>query len=99
MQVPMMMMGTGQHVRVTAIHCDHVKLPVGDAALGQNSVGEGANSGSRSLEKDILEAMLVIQMDVRRRHHQVVMGVLGGGQPLGQIPDMVVVDVGQAGDT
>ena len=98
MHVPVMMVGTGQRVRVTTVHGDHVELAVGDAALGQNLVGESANSRSRSLEKDIFEAMLVIQMDVRSRHDQIVMRMLSGGEPLGQIPDMVVKDVAKARD-
>ncbi len=77
---------------------NQIEGAVAHAALGHHGMGEFAHVRSRSAQDHRLHAVLVVEVGVHGRHGEVVVRVLGGGQPLGQVALVVVVDVGQRGD-
>jgi len=90
------------HVRVGSgrmmLDGDQVQLPVVDASFGDHRIGEPTDLARLAPQDHALDAVLVIEVSVHRGHRQVVMLVLQPRETLGQIPLMVVVDVGQIRD-
>ena len=77
---------------------DQVELAVAHAALGDQRIGKAAHRRGRPAQDDAFEAVLVIEMGMHGGDGKVVLTVLQGGQALGQVAFMMVVDVGQVGD-
>lgn len=77
---------------------DEVQAAVAHARLGGQARGQLAHRRHRALQHGALEAVLVIEMHVHRRDHQVVVRVLALGEALGEIARVVVVHIGQARD-
>ena len=85
-------------VRVVGFYPDHIKRTETHATFGADAVGERAHATDRPLEDRRLKAILVVQMHVRRRHHEIMMVVPDRGQPGGQIADLMIVDIGERRD-
>lgn len=81
-----------------ALHRDHVKLAVTNAALTHRVVGQAADGLHRALQHRDLQAGLMIEMDMQGCDLQVVMGVLCAGEPPAEIARLVIVDIGQGCD-
>ena len=95
--------GPGVHVVLMAVavamvvhfHRHHVEPPVTDLALGHQLVGELAYFGGRAPQDDGLQAIVVVEMHMHRRQHQLMMFVLKIGEPLGKVAGVMVVHVGK----
>lgn len=98
--IPVMLMhGVGMAVMtVFAGGRDQMQRTVPHSGLGDGRVGELPHLLAVSLQQHDLETILVIQMNMQGREHQVVMGMLGVGQAAGQFALMVVVDIAQTSD-
>ena len=83
--------------RMLDLDGDEIELPVLDTTLGRNGIGKATDVTRTSLEHDALDAMVVIEMRMHRRDRQVMVVVLQRSQALGQVPLMMVVDVGEIG--
>jgi hypothetical protein len=68
-------------------------------AAGLDPVREPAHRGGRPLENDAFEAVVVVEVNMHRRNDQVMVLVLRLGQPFGERPLVVIVDMGRIGDT
>lgn len=77
---------------------NQIKLPMAYATFSRQLFGKGANIFRVSAKEQGLQAIIVIQMDMHGRHHQVMSLMLKTGQALGQMTFMVVIDIGKAGD-
>ena len=80
-------------VRVLLIDLDgdEIELAVADTALGHHRLGELADRRRRSAQESSLEAVLVIEMRVHRRHRQIVMIMLDRRQSLGKFALVMIV--------
>ncbi len=85
-------------VRCVEIHTDEVQLPVVDAALSAQSTGQPLDLRRGTFEYQCLQAVFVIQVGVKCRHREVVVGVLHPHQSLGQLALMMIEDIRQCGD-
>ena len=70
-----------------------------DAAFGHQRVGKLSDVGCRAFQNNRFETIVVIKVAVQRCHGQVVVVVLQAGQAFGQFAFVVVIDVGQVGNT
>ena len=57
-----------------------------------------AHRGGGPLQHHGLQAVVVIEVDMHRGHSQVVMGMLRGGNSLGERALVVVINIGEAGN-
>src|SRR5579883_139672 len=78
------------------IGADEIEIPVPHAALGDQPVRELPHPLDRPLQQHRFQAVLVIDVRMRRGYDQVVVGVLQTRQTLGQLTLVMVVDVRQA---
>lgn len=85
-------------VVVGLLHCHEVQAAVTHTGLGRQAAGELAHGAHGSLQHRSLETVLVVEMHVHGRNHQVVVRVLAPGEPLGQIARMVVVYIRETRD-
>ena len=76
---------------------DQIEFAKADAAFSPNGVGQRTNVRNASLEHDALQAMVVVKMNMKRCHNQIVVLVTDLGQSLCKRPDVMIVDVGQIG--
>lgn len=81
-----------------ALHRDHMKLAVSDAALAHRVVGQAPDGLHRALQHGNLQAGRMVEMDMQGGDLHVVMGVLRAGEPPAEIARLVVVDIGQGRD-
>ena len=79
--VPVVLVGGGERVLVAALHGDEIDLAVRNPTLGTNAVCERAYGHSRPLEEHVLQAVFMIQVQVRRRDDEAVLRVLRGRGP------------------
>ena len=88
-------------VAVVAVAASHhlggheMEVPVAHPGLGDGHFGQAANIGRGTLENGDLQAVLVVEMDVQGRQHQIVVGVLSLGEPARQLALVMVVNVGE----
>lgn len=68
------------------------QLPVSHPFHADERVGDAADVGRLAADDNNLETVVVVEVDVKRGQHRVVMFVLGGRQLLAQQPDVVRVD-------
>ena len=68
---------------------DQVQFAEPDPTLGPDGDGERAHLCRVTLEHDALQAMVMVQVHVKGRDHQIVMLVAVHGQPLGQRSDVM----------
>lgn len=92
------MCASAVRVVVGVLHRDEVQAAVTHTGLGREAAGELAHGPHGSLQHRSLEAVLVIEVHVHGRDHQVVVSVLAPGEPLGQIARVVVVYIREARD-
>lgn len=67
------------------------------AAFRDQRVGKAAHGGGGPAQHHAFQAVLVIEMGVHGGHGEVVLPMLQGGQALGEITLVVVIDIGQVG--
>ena len=67
-------------------------LPVLDALGADKSVGEALDLARLAAQDHDLEAVVRVEMDVKRRQDRLVMGVLMLGELVAEVGDVVVVD-------
>ena len=67
------------------------------AALGDHVLGEMLHLVGLAAQDGHLHAAVMVEMGVHRGERQLVMVVEGVGQPLGELPRVVVVDIDQRG--
>ena len=79
-------------------HRDQVELAVMNPPLGHHPVGEAADVTGAPLQDDALDAVIMVEVRMHRRHRQVMVFVLEPREALGQVPLVVVVDVREIGD-
>ena len=72
---------------------DEVEATVADLGLGHELVGERADLLGSAAQNQRLHAVVVIQMHMHGRQHDLVMLVLEIGEALGEIARMVIVDI------
>lgn len=72
--------------------CRKAQLSMLDSAGAKQRVRNGLHLGSRTLDGDHLEAVVVIEMDVRGRKDVIVMVVLYVRKAIRQITLVVIVD-------
>lgn len=77
---------------------DEVQLAVPYAAFRGEGMGEGPYRGRGAAQDDALQAIVVVEVGVQGGDGQVVLAMLQGGQSLGQVALVMVVDVGEIGD-
>lgn len=70
-----------------------VEMAVPHARFSREARSERAHGCHRSLQDGALEAVLVIEVHVQGRDHEIVAGVLALGESLGEVAFVVVVDV------
>src|SRR6185437_4394591 len=75
-----------------------VEMAVAHAALADRVVGELLDRARGAAQHRHLQAAVVVEMDVHGRDLQVVVPMLCLGQPLAELPGLVIVDVGEGGD-
>jgi len=82
------------------VHFDwnQIKLPMTYATFGRQFFGKGANIFRVSAKEQGLQAIIVIQMDMHGRYHQVMSLMLKTGQALGKMTFVMIIDIGKAGD-
>ena len=68
-----------------------------DLRLRHQGIGEVLHGIRRAAQRDRLQAVVVVQVDVHGRQHQIVVLMLQVRQPFGEIAGVVVVDVTQRG--
>ncbi len=86
-------------VVVGVLDRDEIEAPVPHSGLGGEARGKFAHGADGALQHGILEAILVIEVHVHGRDHEVVVRVLALGQPLREVACVVVVDIRKTGDT
>jgi hypothetical protein len=72
---------------------DRVELAVSHAFLCNHGFGESRHHVGLAAQNDRFDAMIVIQMRVRRRDSDVVMVIMQGSQTTRELPFMMVVGV------
>lgn len=72
-----------------------VQATVANARLGHHRIAESLDLRRRSLEQYRLQAVVMVQMHVQRGDGQVMVGVMRLGEPLAELPLVVVVEVGE----
>lgn len=77
---------------------DQMQIPVPHAGLGDRLFGELPDGGRRPPQQNDLQAILMVEMDMQRRKHQVVVAVLRLGQTARQFPLMMIIDIAEAAD-
>jgi hypothetical protein len=87
-------------VRVTVLFAifrvrDDLDAPVRHAARREQSVGDALQFVASTPQDDDLEAAPVVEVNVEGRAHLIPQLVLELGEPLGELPDMVIVNEGQ----
>ena len=75
-----------------------VQLSVANPGFRDDGIGTLVHGADRPPKNGHLKAILVIEMDVHRRQHEVVVLVLGFREPPGQFALMMVVDVAETAD-
>jgi hypothetical protein len=70
-------------------------VTVGDAAFGDDRLGEFSDLGGISPKHGDFQATFMIEMDVHRGDLQVVMGMVRVGQALGEFARVMVEDIGE----
>ena len=88
-------------VNMLAVHHfrrHQMKLPMADSGVGDGCLGELPQRAGFPLQNDHFQAIFVVQMDMQRRQHQIVAGMLRFRQSPRQFPLVVVIDVGQTAD-
>ena len=73
-------------------------VSVAHAAFGDDVVGEMLNLGACALQGRYFHAVVVVEMNVKRRHREIVVPVIVLHQAARQIPRGMIVDVDQRGD-
>jgi hypothetical protein len=96
--VPRVAMGAPGAMVIVSIHGDQIERTETNAAFGSKLIGERLYLGHLSLQYQSLDAVVVIQMHMRRRNDKVVVLVLHRHQPLREGAYVVVVDVGEVRD-
>ena len=81
-----------------ALGGDQVELAMADAALAHRVVGQRPHRLGRAAQHRDFQAGIVVEMDVQRRHLQIVVLVLRLIEPPAEVARFVVVDIGQGGD-
>ena len=69
-----------------------------DAALGDHVLGEVLHLVGLAAQDGHLHAAVVVEVGVHRGERQLVVVMESVGEPLGELPRVVVVDVDQGGD-
>jgi hypothetical protein len=77
------------------VHRNQIQTTMPHLRLGSEGVGEGLNGRRGPAQHHGLQAVLVVQVHVHGRQHEVVVVVLQAGQALSQIAGVVVVDVAE----
>ena len=77
---------------------DEMELAVTHAALARGLVRERLQLGGRAAQDGDLQTGVVVEMDMRRGHLQVVMSMLRLGEPLAERARLVIVDIGEGRD-
>ena len=72
---------------------NQMQVAVANSSLGDRRVGEFAYVGGMALQNRRLEAVVVIEMNVKRRQHEIVVIVLGLRQPPREVALIVIEDV------
>jgi hypothetical protein len=85
-------------VRGTEFDADQVEFSVPHSALRDDGIGKLPHLLHRALQQGSFDALLVVEVGMHRRDGEVVVGVLDRCEPLGQLPFMMVVDVGKVCD-
>ena len=83
---------------VRAFGRHQMELAVTHAALAHRVVGQRPHRLGRAAQHRDLQAEIVVEMDVQRRHLQIVVLVLRLIEPPAEVARLVVVDIGQGGD-
>jgi hypothetical protein len=91
--------GSAVAVRVAELDADQIQHAVSHAALGDHFLGELAHTLYRTLEHHGLDTLIMIQMCMHRGNRQVVMSVLNTGKSFGELTFVVIVNIGEIGDT
>src|SRR5262245_45528635 len=78
---------------------NEMELAVAHAALARGLVRKRPQLGGRAAQDGDLQAGVVVEMDMHGGHLQVVMTMLRFGEPLAKRTRLVIVDIGQGGDT
>ena len=94
----MLMRGAAVPVRGSEFHPNQVQLTMAHTPLGDQGVREVPHRIDASLEDDGLQALVMVEMGVRRRHREIVMRVLQAGESLAELALVMVVDVGERRD-
>ncbi len=84
-------------VRVPVTLRDDMKVAMPYAALGHDGIRERLNFTKAAPKDGDLQTVVVVEMHVQRGNREFVMAVLLAGEPLGQIPCSVLVDIGERG--
>lgn len=77
---------------------DQVEGAVAHPPFGRKFFGESSHIFCMATQDDGFQAIVMIEVDVHRGHHQIVCVMLQIGEALAEPAFMVVVHVGQAGD-
>ncbi len=80
------------------IRWDQVNLGMAHAALAGKTVGEMAHRAERAAQDGNLEAASMIEVDVQAGNDEVVVVVLGVGQPLRELAGGMVINVAERPD-
>lgn len=75
-----------------------VKISMAHAALCHDRVGESLNLADAAAKYRNLQAIVVIEVDVKRRYRQFVVVVLVARQPLGEVTRPMFVDISEHRD-
>src|ERR1700722_5627363 len=76
---------------------DHDEAAISYAALGNDVVGEMLHLGSGAFQGRHFHAVVVVEVDMKRRHREIMMAMIVLHQASRQIPRGVVVDIDQRG--
>lgn len=80
------------------IHRNHDELSVPHAALGNHVIADMPDSIGGTAHQNHLHATPVIEIDTRRRNHQVVVLCPNLGQPLRQLAHIAIVHIDERRD-
>ena len=78
---------------------DRVKLAMPHSRLRHHGLRKMHHGFRRPAQNHRLDTIVVIEMGMHCRNRHVVMIVLHAGQPAGELPLVVVVNVAQSADT